>query len=177
MAEAASGLFLRAAEPGDGAALAALSIEVWLGTYLRRGVSSFFADYVLEAFTAERFRQLIGEEGERLIVSQNAEGIDGYIRLTNGCRPPEGPGSAVEIATLYVQPRHHGRGVGRALLGSGLQICADWGAAAPWLTTNADNLPAIRFYQSEGFEITGRTHFRIGAEAYPNEILVYRPAG
>ncbi|MFW8595414.1 GNAT family N-acetyltransferase [Cribrihabitans neustonicus] len=168
---------MRAAEPGDAAALAALSVEVWLGTYLRRGVSSFFAEYVLETYTAEHFRALMRDGNERLIVSQNAEGIDGYIRLTNGPRPPEGPGSAVEIATLYVQPRHHGRGLGRALLDSGLQVAADWGAASPWLTTNAENLSAIRFYQRQGFEITGRTHFRIGGEAYPNEILVRRPAG
>ncbi|MGR3760545.1 GNAT family N-acetyltransferase [Roseobacteraceae bacterium NS-SX3] len=175
MAETLAAPDLRPAGPDDAAALAALSVEVWLGTYLRRGVSSFFADYALGEFTADKFRALLAQDSERLIVSQNVEGIDGYIRLSNGRPPPEGPGSSAEIATLYVQPRHHGKGIGEALLQSGLEVCAGWGAASPWLTTNWENVRAIRFYQRQGFKITGRTDFRIGGEAYPNEILVYRP--
>ena len=176
MAEPRAQITLRPAEPEDASSLAALSVEVWLGTYLRRGISGFFADYVFAELTPQRMGQHLARDTETFLVSQNSEGIDGFIRLSQGARPPTGQGSALEITTLYVQPRHHGRGLGRALLQAGLDQARAMDAPHPWLTTNAENTPAIAFYQRQGFAITGRTHFRIGDQAYPNEVLTYQGA-
>ena len=52
---------IRKAEERDASSLAAVGIEVWLNTYLREGVSPFFADYVLSEFTAQKFRDSIGD--------------------------------------------------------------------------------------------------------------------
>ncbi|KPD13450.1 GNAT family N-acetyltransferase [Phaeobacter sp. 11ANDIMAR09] len=174
MVEQAAEITLRPARPEDASSLAALSIEVWLGTYLRRGINGFFADYVFAELTPQRMAEQLDRDTERFIVSQNAEGIDGFIRLTQGPKPPKGKGSALEISTLYVQPRHHGRGLGRALLQAGLAHANALGARHPWLTTNIENTPAIAFYQRQGFAITGRTHFQIGDQAYPNEVLTFQ---
>lgn len=46
---------IRKAEERDVSSLAAVSIEVWVNTYLRDGVSSLFAEYVLAEFTAQSF--------------------------------------------------------------------------------------------------------------------------
>ena len=182
------GIHLRPARVEDATSLAALSIEVWLGTYLRRGVNAFFADYVFAELTPSRFETLLQTQSETFILSQNTDGLDGFIRLSQGKPPPTGltptgltlpdtgPGSEVEIATLYVQPRHQGRGLGQALLKAGLQFSRDLGAPYPWLTTNAENTPAIGFYQRMGFQITGRTQFSIQDQSYPNEVLTYRPS-
>ena len=176
MADAAPEINLRPALLQDASSLAALSMEVWLGTYLRQGINGFFADYVFAELTPVRMAQHLARPSETFIVSQNQQGIDGFIRLTQGPLPPSGQGSALEIATLYVQPRHHGRGIGKALLQAGLKKAQDLGAAHPWLTTNVENTAAIAFYQRQGFVITGRTNFEIGNQAYPNEVLTYAPA-
>lgn len=165
---------LRPAEPSDAAALAAISIEVWLGTYIRNGVSPAFADFALQEFTPARFAALIGREEESFLVSQNRDGPDGFIRLSRGRVAPVAGCSTCEITTLYVQPRHHGRGVGRALLDAGLGIARDTGHGSAWLTTNSENTPAIGFYLARGFEKVGVTHFRIGDAAYPNDIYRFR---
>lgn len=167
---------LRPARPEDASSLAALAIEVWVGTYLRLGVNSLFAEYIFSELTPARFEELLQQSSETFIVSQNVEGIDGFIRISDGPKSPMGDSSKVEISTLYVQPRHHGRGLGRALLQAGLQRCAELGGSAPWLTTNAQNQSAITFYQRMGFVISGQTHFQIGDEAYLNEVLIYRGA-
>lgn len=174
-ADTAPKIHLRPAELEDASSLAALSIEVWLGTYLRHGVNGFFADYVFAELTPQRMEEHLQRESEIFIVSQNRDGIDGFIRLTKDALPPAGQGSPLEISTLYVQPQHHGRGVGQALLKAGLRQASDLGAPHPWLTTNVENTSAIGFYQRQGFSITGRTHFCIGDQAYPNEVLTYRP--
>ncbi len=52
---------LRLAQVSDASSIAALSIEVWIGTYLKRGVNAFFADYALGEFTPAKAAQLIAD--------------------------------------------------------------------------------------------------------------------
>ncbi|ATG44501.1 Acetyltransferase [Phaeobacter piscinae] len=164
-------LTLRVADMADASSLAALSLEVWIGTYMREGVSGFFADYVLAELTAARFAETLADPQEHVIVSQNRVGIDGYIRISRG-RPGPTPGcSDVEITTLYVQPRHHGRGIGAALLRAGLAHCAEEGVARVWLASNAENTPAKAFYLSQGFERVGETQFVINDQSYLNDVF------
>lgn len=165
---------LRIARPSDASSLAAISIEVWLGTYIRRGVNALFADFALAEFTTPKFAAILRDPAEYIVVSENEEGIDGFIRVSQGEVAPVGGCSETEIATLYVQPRHHGKGRGRALLGAGLRHCRDLGAPSVWLTTNSENTPAIGFYLAQGFETVGQTHFRIQDQAYLNEVFSYR---
>lgn len=162
---------LRLARPSDAPILAAISIEVWLGTYIRRGVNAFFAEYALNEFTSDKFAALLEDPQERFIVSENEDGLDGFIRISHGKAAPVANCSTMEISTLYVQPRHHGRGVGRLLLGQGLNYARDANSPSVWLTTNSENVPAIAFYLKQGFEKVGTTHFRIQEQAYLNDVF------
>lgn len=164
---------LRFAHPSDAPSLAAISVEVWLGTYIRRGVSPFFANYALSEFTAEKMAAHIAGAEETFIVSDNEDGPDGFIRLTTGKTAPVPGCSDHEITTLYVQPRHHGKGIGRALLEAGLDQARVAGSPSVWLTTNSENTPAIGFYLAYGFEKVGETHFRIEDQAYLNDVYRY----
>lgn len=161
---------LRRATQSDASSLAAIAIEVWIGTYLKKGVSAFFADYALETFTPAKMRALLRDPGEFILVSENDEGIDGFIRVSRASPAPVPGCSDVEIATFYVQPRHHGKGIGKRLLAAALEHCAKMGAGSVWLTTNAENDPAIAFYLALGFEKVGETHFRIQDRSYLNNV-------
>lgn len=168
----------RSAVQDDCASLAAISIEVWLGTYLRDGVNAFFADYALSQFTTNHFRTALNAQDDHIIVSQNTQGIDGFIRITHNAPVPVSTGSVsagsnTEIATLYVQPRHHGKGIGQHLLSQGLAHIRQQGWSEPWLMTNAENTPALAFYHRMGFERTGHSHFRINDKQYLNTVLQY----
>lgn len=161
----------RTGQPSDAAALAAISIEVWLGTYIRKGVNTFFAEFALNEFTTPKLSALLNDPNEHVIVSENQDGIDGFIRLSQGKGAPVSGCSTMEISTLYVQPRHHGRGLGTALLEQGLIYARSVGAPSVWLTTNSENTPAIAFYLKQGFERVGTTHFTIQDQAYPNDVF------
>ena len=161
---------LRRAGTDDAASLAALSIEVWIGTYLRLGVSAFVADYVLDTFTSAKLAEVLADANEYILVSENTDGIDGFIRVTKGSTAPVPGCSDTEITTLYVQPRHHGKARGKALLDAALDHCRKEGDSAVWLATNSENTPAIGFYQAQGFEQVGHTHFRLKDQAYLNNV-------
>lgn len=167
---------LRCATLADASSIAAISLEVWIGTYLKRGVNGFFADYALNAFTPDKIAQQIADPRQFFRVSQNDEGIDGFIRVTCDSQPPVPlpAAAAMEIATFYVQPRHHGTGIGSRLLSAAVQHCRAQGADAVWLTTNAENDPAIAFYRARGFEQVGETQFRIADQAYLNNVYALR---
>lgn len=161
---------LRPALITDAASMAAISIEVWIGTYLKRGVSGFFAEYALAEFTVAKTKALIADPAQVILVSENADGIDGFIRLSSPSNAPVPGCSDTEIATFYVQPRHQGKGIGAALLDAALAQCDERGAGSVWLTTNAENAPAIAFYLARGFHYMGETHFRIADQGYLNNV-------
>lgn len=165
---------IRPATAEDCASLAALSIEVWLGTYLRQGISRTFAEYVLGQYTPDHFAASLENPKECLLVSQNRDGIDGYIRVINDRPSPAGGPSRTEISTLYVRPGRQGQGTGASLLKGGLQACGNLTWDAPWLISNSENKRAIDFYLSHGFAKAGLTYFRIRADKYPNDVLQHR---
>ena len=113
---------------------------------------------------------LILDATQHIIVSDNETGIDGFIRLTTGNAAPVEGCSNLEISTLYVQPRHHGKGGGRSLLHAGLKYARTQGAASVWLATNVENTPAIAFYLGHGFVQVGQTDFLIRDRAYRNNV-------
>ena len=161
---------LRKAIKSDASSIAAISIEVWLGTYLKRGVRAVFADYALDEFTTANVEKLISDPKQFTLVSENEEGIDGFVRVSSDSNAPVSGCSDMEISTLYVQPRHHGKGVGKRLLNAAVQHCRANNAESLWLATNADNDPAIAFYLALGFQCVGETYFCIGRERYLNNV-------
>ncbi|WP_377193213.1 GNAT family N-acetyltransferase [Ruegeria meonggei] len=162
---------IRPAIPSDASSLAALSIEVWLATYQRDGIGAFFANYALNEFTSQRAKARIADPTEFLAVLEAGSGLIGYVAVATDRTPPLPGVGGPEISTLYVQPRHQGKGVGKALLNTALQHCRELGGERTWLTTNSENTPAIDFYLSQGFEHIGTTSFRIQDQAYPNHVL------
>lgn len=165
---------LRKPYKSDASSIAVISIEVWIGTYLKRGVSAFFADYVLDEFTLQKTEAIISDPSQFIIVSENEDGIDGFICVSEGNKAPVNGCSEMEISTFYVQPRHHGRGIGKQLLNAAVEYCREREVESVWLTTNVENAPAIAFYLKQGFEHVGETHFRIDNEAYLNNVYSYR---
>ena len=164
---------LRIARPSDAASLSVLCIEVWAGTYLRRGVDAFFAEYALRAFAPDRIAARLADPDTHMLVSVNEEGLDGVIGMTAGQAAPVPGCDGGELSTLYVRPGRQGQGIGTALLMAGLRHARDSGAPSVWLTVNAENTRARGFYLSQGFEVVGRTDFRIGDRAFPNDVLCH----
>lgn len=164
---------IRPADMTDASSLAALGLEVWLNTYIRNGVNAFFADFALRQFTAARFEEILSQENQTILVSQNSVGIDGFIHVSLGAAAPVATCSDLEISTLYVQPRHQGGGAGGRLLAAGLQFCASTGRPDVWLSVNAENDRATQFYLRKGFAKAGETQFQIDGQSYPNHVLRY----
>lgn len=67
----------------------------------------------------------------------------------------------VELQSIAVRPHRRGRGLGRRILAALMAWGADNGAREAVLSVEAANAPAIRLYDSLGFKLAGRYHYRL----------------
>lgn len=70
-------------------------------------------------------------------------------------------GATGEILRLYTHPRGSGRGAGTALLDRALAALRAAGCPRAWLTTEARNLEARRFYEHRGWRLDGSARERV----------------
>jgi ribosomal protein S18 acetylase RimI-like enzyme len=90
---------------------------------------------------------------------------NGYVWLQGGqvvgnitIHPYPADPSCWQIEHVGVVRAYRGRGMGRVLMETGLRDIAQRGGRCAILEVYADNLPAIRLYESLGFECAGDQH-------------------
>lgn len=171
---------LRSAILSDAPRLATLGMQVWLHTYAWNGISNSIAHYVQQEFTSARFETLIADPTRQIYLLEQDENILAYITLQYGKRfVDENSAAAIEVdtevATLYVQAHFLRKGLGQRLLEHARAELAQTGRSpALWLTVNAQNLNAQRFYLAQGFGQEGETDFMLDGVAHRNWVMVKR---
>ncbi len=95
------------------------------------------------------FRAEIGSpEGEFLVLVQGGSpiGFGGYWAVVD----------EAHITNLAVAPEHRRRGLGRSILGELLRRAAGRGLVCSTLEVRASNHPAVRLYESVGYQTVAR---------------------
>lgn len=77
---------------------------------------------------------------------------------------PDADQNAFELSRFYVDAIYHGKGIAPALMQKTLDIIRARSVNALWLSVWQGSQQAIRFYQKQGFVISGDTIFMIGDE-------------
>ncbi len=96
-----------------------------------------------------------------LIACGHDEGILTFVAAIQGMRLSQEVGAIQNVAVL---PDFRQRGLGKALVCSSLKGYRDAGVERVTLEVTADNFPAVRLYESIGFQ-TYKVYFR---EIYPD---------
>ncbi len=104
-----------------------------------------------DAWSTEAMALELASPHGRYLVDEQDGAIIGY----GGVRALPGSSDA-DIQTIAFDVDHRGRGRGRALLRSLLDVAAERGAREVFLEVRADNPGAEGLYRSEGFEEIGR---------------------
>jgi [ribosomal protein S18]-alanine N-acetyltransferase len=82
-------------------------------------------------------------------VDEQKDGVAGFIVTRR-------VGSELEILNFAVRPDLRNRGIGRALLEQALGRGSTFQGEKAFLEVRASNLAALRFYEHNGFQVTGR---------------------
>ena len=166
------------AAPDDAPRLAALVAHVWVATYAPAGIDASIARYVADELDETSAAAWIADPARRvwLAVARGAVRGAAIVRLDPPPRAvgagASGAGARVELERLYVLEAQAGLGIGRALLAAAREaartLSADPGL---WLTVNASNARALRFYRRAGFVENGVESFGLGGAAHANLVL------
>jgi ribosomal protein S18 acetylase RimI-like enzyme len=148
---------IAAANAEDLAAVARLADEVWRSHY--PGIlSAEQIDYMLaQGYAREALMKFVTEPHAGLALARRDADVAGFAAWYL----PRG-GGAMKLDKLYVLPRHHGAGVGRALIEHVVTRARAAGCGAVTLNVNRGNASAIRAYERCGFSIRDRGDFPIG---------------
>src|SRR5215204_5919777 len=132
-------LQLRRATPEDAAALAAVEVRSWRAAY-RGLMPDTFLDGLSKVEKAESWRQNLLKHGpsgcKRVCIALSDGGISGFVRVG----PLTDEGEVGLTYVLYVLPEQWRRGVGSALMQSGMQELRDLGMREAILWVLRDNL-------------------------------------
>jgi ribosomal-protein-alanine N-acetyltransferase len=63
-----------------------------------------------------------------------------------------------ELRNIAIDPSHQRKGIGRALLGSGIRFMRESGARRLFLEVRASNQPALALYAAAGFQLLCTRH-------------------
>ncbi len=77
----------------------------------------------------------------------------------------------MELQKIYVLKDHHGSGAGARLLESVLSLAEQLRPDHVWLDVHIGNHRAIRFYEKNGFGITGKHFFTIGSQQFEYHLM------
>ncbi len=89
----------------------------------------------------------------------------GYIKVNwaDAQTEPE-PNDHVELQRIYVDEPHKGTGLAQKLYDLCLDRARERHAQILWLGVWEDNKRARRFYEKQGFVVTGEHHFQVGTD-------------
>jgi [ribosomal protein S18]-alanine N-acetyltransferase len=100
-------------------------------------------------WSLEQMQAGYDEHSYTLLGTRDQEELSGYVSFV--VLPPE-----MEILTVAVAPKHRERGLGRALVSSALEYGTVRGVQVCFLEVDETNTPALRLYESLGFNRTGK---------------------
>src|SRR5690606_35449058 len=99
-------------------------------------------------------------------------GAIGYLKLnTRQAQTEPQDSEALEIERIYVLQAYRGRKIGQMLYEKAIQVAQQENVPYIWLGVWEHNLPAIRFYQKNGFTEFDKHVFRLG-DAEQTDIMM-----
>jgi diamine N-acetyltransferase len=156
-------IVIRVAHAEDAALIADMSIRTFYEAFAKDNTPSNMDKFLNQVFTRQKLMEEVGEPTSTFLLAYQGQVPVGYARMRESENPPElGTGRAIEIARIYVEQAWIGRGVGRLLMESCLQIARERHFAWIWLGVWEHNRTAHAFYSRFGFERFGEHLFMLG---------------
>src|SRR5579875_463310 len=154
---------IRYATVRDAALIADLSRQTFYDTFAPYNLKSDMDKFLSVQFTRGRLMLEVGARGNIFLLVYHGQEVAGYVKLRED-RQPKALGNipALEIARRYAATNYIGKGAGKLMMQTSIDIAGEKGKKAVWLGVWEKNLRAIGFYQQWGFVKFGEQDFLLG---------------
>ncbi|MDQ3277994.1 MAG: GNAT family N-acetyltransferase [Bacteroidota bacterium] len=154
---------LRYATPEDAALIADISRQTFYDTFAADNTPENMAKFLNEQFTKGKLMLEVGSTENVFLLAYDNDNVAGYLKLRDGKKLAALQElSAMEIARLYVVKEYIGKGVGKLLMQTAIDIARQKEKAVVWLGVWEHNQRAIAFYTAWGFQKFDACDFLLG---------------
>jgi ribosomal protein S18 acetylase RimI-like enzyme len=136
---------IRPATRADVTGIIKVARHTWELTYRQSVAAHNRRQFLDRAYTTQNLHAAISREEDWFFVALRGERVVGFAQYMRRFD------AQAELVRIYVHPDHQRRGVGRALLASGLAAVATSGIKRCYVSVEANNAPARAFYERCGF--------------------------
>jgi GNAT superfamily N-acetyltransferase len=149
----------RVAEPADAGAIFAIAGEAFEG-YRAWAPSDWSPPHMTDAEVA-RLADALGRSDVWCLLALDDEKVIANVALSLVTRedPEPPPDGTINLWQLFVRPAWHGRGIANALMEAAVHEARQRGFTCMRLWTPRDQRRARRFYEREGWTLTGGVHY------------------
>ena len=154
---------LRYATRKDALLIADISRQTFYDTFAAQNTKEDMDKFLEEQFTRGRLIMEVGAKENTFLLAYAGEEVAGYVKLRDGKRPKTlGTEPALEIARLYCTASMVGKGIGKLLMQTSIDIARERDKKLVWLGVWEKNQRAIDFYNKWGFTKFDETDFLLG---------------
>lgn len=171
-------LSFRMATPDDAAALGDFMARNFVAAYSHTASPENIAAAVAGNYGESAQRRQLAASHHLALVAESGRELAAHALLSLAGPPSTGtvPVPTIEVARFYVDARFHGQGVAQVTMAEVKRIARERGAASLWLSVAQSATQAIRFYEKEGFRISGELIYMLGEEAKDDWLMVFELA-
>ena len=162
------------ATPDDVLTLQALSRQTFADAFTWYNTPADMQHYLENDLSTTQLSKELTTPNTHFFLAWDGDKAIGYSKLEVNTVPDGTPGTAIEIARLYVLETYHGSGAGQQLFQHALDKAKREGATTLWLGVWELNPRAIRFYEKNGMAAFGTQTFQLGSDLQ-RDITMKRP--
>ncbi|KAF4835191.1 putative N-acetyltransferase [Colletotrichum tropicale] len=166
---------IRPATLDDAKTIAELGAHVFSVTFGHSVEPHELQAFLDESYSIEAVTKDLKDTNKDTILATDAAGdILGFAMLTRGSTEPcvADLDGIVELQRIYLYPKAHGTGTGKALADKLEDMARDQGFKNIWLGVWEENFRARKAYEKWGYKAVGTHDFVVGSVVQTDDILV-----
>ncbi|KFY50183.1 hypothetical protein V496_09544 [Pseudogymnoascus sp. VKM F-4515 (FW-2607)] len=159
----------------DVATVAKLGAHVFSVTFGHSVPANELQSFLEDSYSIAATENDLKNPMKDMVVASNQDGtVLGFALLTRGSSEPciSHVESTIELQRIYVDPAHHGKGVGKLLANNLEDMARSQGFKHIWLGVWEENHNAQRMYEKLGYRRVGSHDFTIGEIVQTDYIMI-----
>ncbi|MEL1264889.1 GNAT family N-acetyltransferase [Pseudoxanthomonas putridarboris] len=169
-----AGTVIRPARLSEAAELSAMMRRTFVAANGHCSTPENVAAHLDAMCTPERQAQEIRDPDTLTLIVEQDGRWAGYAQVRWGTVPPAEVAlrPTVELARIYLDAAFHGQGIAAPLVSHLLAAARLRGSRSVWLTVWQEAEQAIRFWRKHGFQIVGRSTYRVGDDPKDDWVMM-----
>ena len=154
---------VRVASQEDSDLIAEISRQTFYDSFAAQNTKENMDKFMNEQFAKHRLIAEIGEPGNTFLLAFDGDQPVGYVKLQDSAKPEYlENAAAIEIVRIYSVKSMIGKGIGKLLMASCIDIAMKRKKKIIWLGVWEQNKRALDFYTKWGFKKFGEHEFILG---------------